>query len=136
MHGAEHGSFFGMAQDYFKKPDPRARAYIGFKAPHALREMVEGILQLWKIRAEVEGELELNSTKFETAKAKEEAWAAHRAMLKAMDFSYACNRLLGVAGDEALAEALKQIGFETPPQTDAEIERARAAFLKLAKARK
>lgn len=136
MHAADHESFDGMATDYFQKPDPRARALIGFKAPQALKDKILGLLVMWKIRAEVEGELALASTKFKSTEEREKAEEAHRAMLKAMDFSYACNRLMNVATDEALAEALNQIGFESPPGTDAELEKAKAAFLKLAKSRK
>ncbi len=135
MHGAEHERFDDMASGYFEKPPSRARPLIGFKAPQALKDKLDAIVLLWQIRAEVDAAHQLATKKFKDPEERKKLEEKLAAEIKAIDFTYVCTRVLGVASDEALGETLKQIGFDHVPSTDDEWTQAKTAFLKNAKSR-
>jgi hypothetical protein len=133
VHGSNHGSIDEMANGYFQKPDARPRPLFSFRASQALRDKIDALQELWKIRAEVEGAAAVAAATAGKERESAEKDLAHQ--VDAIDFTYVCARLMSLAADEALSETLKQVGLDAPPANEEELAKVKAAFLKTSKSR-
>lgn len=92
--------------EYFEPP-PEKRVPLNFRVPVSLKEHLQAIVDLWKIKAQSAG---------------------HDP--EGIDMTYVCERLLRVGVDGVWAQEGKIAGLDGAPRNDAEREALKRAILK------